>query len=67
MLGQEDRIGPIAPGMQADLVLLRADALNLQPVHDPIATVVMQSHPGNIDSVMIAGAWISHRSIAPSA
>ena len=57
MLGQEDRIGSIAPGMQADLVLLRADAFNLQPVHDPIATVVMQSHPGNIDSVMIAGTW----------
>jgi cytosine/adenosine deaminase-related metal-dependent hydrolase len=43
--------------MQADLVLLRAGALNLQPIHDPISTVVMQSHPGNIDSVMIAGAW----------
>jgi 5-methylthioadenosine/S-adenosylhomocysteine deaminase len=57
MLGKEDRIGAIVPGVQADLVLLRADAPNLQPVHDPIATVVMQSHPGNIDSVMIAGAW----------
>jgi cytosine/adenosine deaminase-related metal-dependent hydrolase len=57
MLGQENRIGSIAPGMQADLVLLHAGALNLQPIHDPISTVVMQSHPGNIDSVMIAGAW----------
>ncbi|HKN31185.1 MAG TPA: amidohydrolase family protein [Roseiarcus sp.] len=57
MLGQEDRIGTIAIGKQADLVLLRADALNLQPIHDPISSVVMQSNPSNIDSVMIAGRW----------
>jgi len=57
MVGQEDRIGTIALGKQADLVLLRADALNLQPIHDPISTVVMQSNPSNIDSVMIAGQW----------
>ena len=57
MLGQKDRIGTIAIGKQADLVLIRADALNLQPVHDPISSVVMQSNPSNIDSVMIAGRW----------
>ena len=57
MLGQEDRIGTIARGKQADLVLLRTDALNMQPIHDPISTVVMQSNPSNIDSVMIAGEW----------
>jgi len=61
MLGQEDRIGTIALGKQADLVLLRADALNLQPIHDPISTVVMQSNPSNIDSVMIAGRWRKRR------
>lgn len=57
MLGQEDRIGSVEAGKQADLVLIRADALNLQPVHDPISSVVMQSNPSNIDSVMVAGAW----------
>jgi cytosine/adenosine deaminase-related metal-dependent hydrolase len=57
MLGQEDRIGSITPGKQADLLLLRADGLNLQPIHDPISTVVMQSNASNIDSVMVAGVW----------
>ena len=57
MLGQEDRVGTIAIGKQADLVLIRADALNLQPIHDPISSVIMQSNPSNIDSVMIAGRW----------
>jgi cytosine/adenosine deaminase-related metal-dependent hydrolase len=55
LLGQQDRIGTIARGKQADFVLLRADALNLQPIHDPISSVVMQANPSNIDSVMIAG------------
>ncbi|HEY1945126.1 MAG TPA: amidohydrolase family protein [Roseiarcus sp.] len=61
MLGQEDRIGAIALGKQADLVMLRADALNMQPIHDAISAVVMQSNPSNIDSVMIAGKWRKRR------
>lgn len=58
MLGQEDRIGTLAPGKQADLVMIRADALNMQPMHDPAAAVVMQASVANIDSVMIAGRWM---------
>ncbi len=57
MLGQLDRIGTLAPGKQADLVLIRADDLNMQPVHDPVSTVVMQTTLANIDSVMVAGQW----------
>jgi cytosine/adenosine deaminase-related metal-dependent hydrolase len=29
----------------------------MQPVHDPVAAVVMQAGIGNIDSVMVAGEW----------
>ena len=57
MLGQFDRIGSLAAGKQADLVLIRADDLNMQPVHDPVNTVVMQTTLANIDSVMVAGRW----------
>ncbi len=57
MLGQLDRIGTLAPGKQADLMLIRADDLNMQPVHDPVSTVVMQTTLANIDSVMVAGQW----------
>lgn len=57
MLGQEHRIGSLAPGKQADLVLIRADDLNMQPVHDPVNSVVMQTSLANIDSVMVAGRW----------
>lgn len=57
MLGQLDRIGTLASGKQADLVLIRADALNMQPVHDAIAAVVFQAGLANIDGVMVAGRW----------
>ncbi len=57
MLCWEDRIGSITPGKQADLVLIRAEALNMQPVHDPVSAVVMQTSLANIDSVMVAGRW----------
>ena len=57
MLGQLDRIGTLAEGKQADLVLVRASDLNMQPSHDPVSTVVMQTSLANIDSVMIAGRW----------
>ncbi|HYF17511.1 MAG TPA: amidohydrolase family protein [Ramlibacter sp.] len=57
MLRQLDRIGTLAPGKQADLVVIRADDLNLQPVHDPVSSVVMQVSLANIDSVMVAGRW----------
>ena len=57
MLGQLDRIGSLKPGKQADLVLIRADDLNMQPVNDAVNSVVMQTSLANIDSVMVAGRW----------
>jgi len=57
MLQQLDRIGTLAPGKQADLVVLRASDLNMQPVHDPVASVVFQASLANVDSVMVAGQW----------
>ncbi|MGV3572352.1 MAG: amidohydrolase family protein [Ramlibacter sp.] len=57
MLQQEDRIGSLAPGKQADLVVIRASDLNMQPVHDPVSSVVFQASLANIDSVMVAGRW----------
>jgi cytosine/adenosine deaminase-related metal-dependent hydrolase len=57
MLGQFHRIGSLARAKQADLVLIRAGDLNMQPVHDAVSTVVMQTSLANIDSVMVAGRW----------
>ena len=57
MLKQSHRIGSLAAGKQADLVMIRATDLNMQPVVDAVNSVVMQTSLANIDSVMVAGEW----------
>ena len=56
-LGIESRIGSLTPGKQADIVILDATALNMWPVHDPYSTVIMQTNIGNVQDVIIAGAF----------
>ncbi|WP_353184848.1 amidohydrolase family protein [Bosea sp. (in: a-proteobacteria)] len=58
MLGLAHRIGSLAPGKQADITLIDARALHLQPVHDPAATVIMQAGRGDVEAVMIAGRFV---------
>jgi 5-methylthioadenosine/S-adenosylhomocysteine deaminase len=55
-LGLDDRVGRLEHGMQADLVVIDARALNLWPASDPIAAAL---HAGlaNVEAVMIAGRW----------
>lgn len=55
MLKMQDRIGSLTPGKQADVVLIRASDLNMQPMHDPVTSVVTQTSLSNIDTVMVAG------------
>lgn len=55
-LGLADRVGRIESGMQADLVVIDARALNLWPAHDPIAAA-LQADLANVEAVMIAGRW----------
>ena len=55
MLGLEREIGSLAPGKRADIVLLRADDLNLAPVVDPIASIVAHAGPANVDTVLVGG------------
>ena len=56
--GLSDRIGSITPGKQADLVFVRATDLNLAPVLDPVAALVLAAHEGNVDAVMVAGRFV---------
>lgn len=53
--GLEQRIGSLAPGKQADLVLIRTGDLNLYPVNNAIGTVVHAAERSNIDTVIIGG------------
>lgn len=55
-LGLADRVGTLAPGMQADLAMVDTRGLNLWPAHDPIAAA-LHARPDNIEAVMIGGRW----------
>ncbi|GAA4302500.1 amidohydrolase family protein [Klenkia terrae] len=57
-VGMADRIGSLTPGKQADLVCVRATDLNIAPSLDPVASLVLAAHEGNVDSVMVAGRFV---------
>jgi 5-methylthioadenosine/S-adenosylhomocysteine deaminase len=51
----DHKVGTLAPGKQADIILVRTDQINVAPFVDPIATVVISADTSNIDSVFVAG------------
>jgi 5-methylthioadenosine/S-adenosylhomocysteine deaminase len=53
-LGMADRIGSLRTGAQADIVLLRTDAVSTAGGHDPVGLAV-NAHPGLVDTVLVAG------------
>jgi 5-methylthioadenosine/S-adenosylhomocysteine deaminase len=53
-LGMADRIGSLRTGAQADVVLLRTDAVGAAGGHDPVG-VAVNAHPGLVDTVLVAG------------
>jgi 5-methylthioadenosine/S-adenosylhomocysteine deaminase len=53
--GLGHRVGSLAVGKAADIILLRATDMNLAPVCDPVAAIVLAAHPGNVDTVFVNG------------
>ena len=49
------QIGTLAPGKKADIVMLRANDVNMVPVWDPIYSIVEIAGAGNVDTVIIDG------------
>jgi cytosine/adenosine deaminase-related metal-dependent hydrolase len=56
----DHKVGSLRPGKQADIVMLRTDQVNVAPVIDPVATVVICADTSNIDTVMVAGRIVKH-------
>jgi cytosine/adenosine deaminase-related metal-dependent hydrolase len=54
-VGLGPAVGTLAPGRQADLILLRTDSPNIFPVNDPIGAVVWGMDTSNVDWVFVAG------------
>jgi len=51
----ESKVGTLTPGKEADIVMLKADRLNVWPLNNAPGAVVNLMNPGNVDSVFIAG------------
>ena len=51
----DQRTGTLTPGKEADIILLTTNTLNLSPVNDPVASVVLGAYASNVDTVLVAG------------
>ena len=51
----DGKVGTLAPGKDADIVMLRADRLDVWPLSNAYGTVVNFMNPGHIEAVFIAG------------
>jgi cytosine/adenosine deaminase-related metal-dependent hydrolase len=57
-LGARGRLGRIAPGQLADLVLVRGQAGGILAAVPSIDVLVRHGGPEHVDSVMVDGAWV---------
>jgi 5-methylthioadenosine/S-adenosylhomocysteine deaminase len=57
-VGLGEVTGSLAPGMQADIIVLRTDRPNIFPINDPIGAVVWGMDTSNLDWVLVAGRLI---------
>jgi cytosine/adenosine deaminase-related metal-dependent hydrolase len=53
--GLANKIGTLAPGKEADIVLIRSDDINLYPSNNALGTVVQAAERSNVDTVIIGG------------
>jgi cytosine/adenosine deaminase-related metal-dependent hydrolase len=53
--GLDNKIGSLAPGKEADLIMIRADDINLYPSNNAIGTLVQAAERSNVDTVIIGG------------
>lgn len=55
VLDMAGEIGSLAPGKQADLIILNPQALNFAPRLDDVSQVVFNAQPHNVDWVFVEG------------
>ncbi len=55
--GLEDKVGSLTPGKKADVLVIDATAINVAPVHDPVAAVTLSADVSNIEHVLVNGEF----------
>jgi 5-methylthioadenosine/S-adenosylhomocysteine deaminase len=53
----DGKIGTLTPGKEADIILLRMDAINVMPVNNAYGAIVLGMDTSNVDTVIIGGKF----------
>jgi 5-methylthioadenosine/S-adenosylhomocysteine deaminase len=64
-LGLEDRIGRLAPGFRADLVLHTLGRTELLPLTDPVRNLVYSAGSSTVDTVIVDGHVVLRHGVFP--
>ena len=54
-LGRSPDLGQLAPGFQADLIVVRRDGPHLSPAADPFSALVYAAQPGDVGLTIVGG------------
>jgi 5-methylthioadenosine/S-adenosylhomocysteine deaminase len=60
-LGIADRVGSLAPGKRADMILVSTGDANTAPMTDPASLLVEAAEPANVDTVIVDGRILKRR------
>jgi 5-methylthioadenosine/S-adenosylhomocysteine deaminase len=61
VLDMTDQIGSLAPGKQADIIVLNPQTLNFAPRFDDVSQVVFNAQPSNVEWVFVDGSVLKER------
>jgi 5-methylthioadenosine/S-adenosylhomocysteine deaminase len=53
--GLESKAGSLTPGKEADIVMLRKNAINVMPVNNAYGAVILGMDTSNVDTVLVGG------------
>jgi cytosine/adenosine deaminase-related metal-dependent hydrolase len=57
-LDLDDRIGSLEVGKKADIIIIDAHAVNMQPMHNPYASIAFAAYPENVRTVIVDGQMV---------
>jgi len=55
---KEDQLGSLTPGKKADVVVIDTTAVNLAPLIDAVAAVVVGADVSNVETVLVDGRFV---------
>jgi cytosine/adenosine deaminase-related metal-dependent hydrolase len=62
-MGMSERTGTLAEGKLADIVILNTRSPRLSPANNPVATIVLQATPADVDTVMVGGQIVKRNGV----